>query len=64
MLWDLFFYYSFLYLAITPLLISDLLINHEVTRLKKMTLSGGNELAELISLSLIGLKVMVFDEMI
>ena len=45
-----------------PLLTSDLLIDQEVTRLKEVTLSGGNELADLVGSSLVGLRVVAFEE--
>ncbi len=45
-----------------PLLTSDLLTYQEVTRLKKVILSGGNELAVLVSSSPLGLKVVAFED--
>ena len=45
-----------------PLLASDLLIDQEVTRSKEVTLSSGNELADLVGLSSIGLRVVAFEE--
>ncbi len=42
-----------------PLLTSDLLTGQEVTRSKEVTLSGGNEL---VRSSLVGLRVMAFEE--
>ena len=45
-----------------PLLISDLLTDQEVTRSKEVTLYGGNELADLVGSSPIGLRVMAFEE--
>ncbi len=53
----------FLLLFFKPsLLISDLLTDQEVTKLKEMTLSGGNELADLIGSSPVGLRVVAFEE--
>ena len=43
-----------------PLLTSDLLTDQEVTRSKEVTLSGGNELADLVGSSPVGLRVMAF----
>ena len=43
-----------------PLLTSDLLTGQEVTRSKEVTLSGGNELADLVGSSPVGLRVMAF----
>ncbi len=40
----------------------DLRTDQEVTRSKEVTLSGGNELAVLIDLSPLDLKVVVFKE--
>ncbi len=45
-----------------PLLTSDLLTDQEVTRSKEVTLSGGNELADLVGSSLVSLKVVAFEE--
>ncbi len=45
-----------------PLLTSDLLTVQEITRSKEVTLSGGNELADLIGSSPVGLKVVAFEE--
>ena len=45
-----------------PLLTSDLLTDQEVTRSKEVTLSGGNELADLVGSSLVGLRVVAFEE--
>ncbi len=45
-----------------PLLTSDLLTGQEVTRSKEVTLSGGNELADLVGSSLVGLRVVAFEE--
>ncbi len=42
--------------------ISDLLTDQKVTRLKEVILSGGNELADLIGLSPVGLRVVAFEE--
>ncbi len=44
------------------LLISDLLTDQEVTKLKEVTLSGGNELADLVGSSPVGLRVVAFEE--
>ncbi len=50
-----------LLLFFQPLLLTlDLLTGQEMTRMKEVTLSGGNELAVLIGLSQGGLKVMAF----
>ncbi len=46
-----------------PLLTSDLLTDQELTRSKEVTLSDGNELAVLIGSSLVGLRVIAFEEM-
>lgn len=54
--------YSLLLFFQSPLLTSDLLTNQEVTRLKEVKLSGGNELANLVGSSLVGLRAMVFDK--
>ncbi len=43
-----------------PLLTSDLLTDQEVTRLKEVILSGDNELAVLVGLSPVGLRVIAF----
>ncbi len=45
-----------------PLLTSDLLTYQEITRSKEMTLSGGNELADLVGSSPIVLRVVAFEE--
>ena len=45
-----------------PLLISDLLTDQEVIRSKEVTLSGGNELADLVGSSPVGLRVVAFEE--
>ncbi len=45
-----------------PLLISDLLIDQQMTRSKEVTLSSGNELADLIGSSPVGLRVIAFEE--
>ncbi len=45
-----------------PPLNSDLLTDKKVTMLKEVTLSGGNELVDLIGSSPIDLKVVVFKE--
>ena len=45
-----------------PLLTSDLLTDQEVTRSKEVTLSGGNELADLVGSSPVGLRVVAFEE--
>ncbi len=55
--------FSFLLLFQLPLLTLDLLTDQEVTRSKKVTLSGGNELAVLVGLSPVGLRVMAFEEL-
>ncbi len=44
------------------LLTLDLLTDQEVTKLKEVTLSGGNELADLVGSSLVGLRIVVFEE--
>ena len=44
------------------LLTSDILTDQEVTRSKEVILSGGNELTNFISLSLIGLRVIAFEK--
>ena len=49
---------SFLLFFQLPLLTSDLLTDQEVTRSKEVTLSGGNELAVLVSSSPVGLRVV------
>ncbi len=54
--------FSLLLFFQTPLLTSNLLIDQEVTRSKEVTLSGSNELADLIGLSPVGLRVVVFEE--
>ncbi len=41
---------------------SDLLTDQEVTRSKEVTLSGGNELADLVGSSPVGLRVVAFEE--
>ncbi len=43
-----------------PILTLDCLTDQEVTRLKEVTLSGGNELAVLVGSSPVGLKVIAF----
>ncbi len=43
-------------------LTSDLLTDQEVTRSKEVTLSGGNELADLVGSSPVGLRVVAFEE--
>lgn len=49
----------FVLLFFQPLLfISDFLTNQELTSLKKMTLSSGNELADFVSSSFVGLKLI------
>ncbi len=45
-----------------PLLNSDLLTDHKVTKSKKVTLSGSNKLVDLIGLSPIGLRVVAFKK--
>ncbi len=45
-----------------PLLTSNLLTDQKVTRLKEVTLSGGNELAVLIGSSPVGQRVVAFEE--
>ncbi len=45
-----------------PLLTSDLLTDQEMTRSKEVTLSGDNELADLVGSSPIGLRVVAFEE--
>ena len=54
--------FSFLLFFQPPLLTSDLLTDQEVTRSKKVTLSGGNELADFIGLSPVSLRVVAFEE--
>ncbi len=44
------------------LLTLELLTDQEVTKLKEMTLSGSNELADLVDSSLVGLRVIAFEE--
>ncbi len=44
------------------LLTLDLLTDQEVTRLKEVTLSNGNKLVVLVGSSLIGLRVVAFEE--
>ena len=64
-LWDSLFHYSsnFCFSSRTSnILISDLLTDQEVIKSKRGTLSGSNELANLISLSLIILRVMAFEK--
>ncbi len=43
-------------------LTSDLLTDQEVTRSKEVTLSGGNEPADLVGSSPAGLRVVAFEE--
>ncbi len=45
-----------------PLLTSDLLTDQEITWSQEVTLSGGNELADLEGSSLVGLRVVAFEE--
>ncbi len=54
--------FSLLLFFQTPLLTSDLLTDQEVTRSKEVTLSGGNELADLVGSSPVGLRVVAFKE--
>ncbi len=44
------------------LLTSDFLTDQKMTKLKEVTLSGGNELADLVNLSPVGLRVVTFEE--
>ena len=44
-----------------PLLTSDFLTNHDMTRSKKVTFSGGNKLAVLVGLILVALRVITFE---
>ncbi len=46
-----------------PLLTSDLLTYQEVARLKEITLSGDNELANLVGSNPVGLRVVAFQEL-
>ena len=54
--------FSLLFFFQPPLLTSDLLTEQEVTRSKEVTLSGGNELADLVCSSSVGLRVVAFEE--
>ncbi len=45
-----------------PLLTSDLLIDQEVTKSKEVTLSDGNELADLVGSSPVGLRIVAIEE--
>ncbi len=52
-----------LLLFFQPLFLTlDLLIDQEVTKSKKVTLSGGNELADLVGSSFVGLRVLAFEK--
>ncbi len=54
--------FSLLFFFQPPLLTSDLLTDQKVTRSKEVTLCGGNELADLVSSSPVGLRVVTFEE--
>ncbi len=45
-----------------PLLTSDLLTDQEVTKSKEVTLSGGNEPADLVGSNPVGLRVVAFKQ--
>ncbi len=45
-----------------PRLTSDFLTDQEVTRSKEVILSDGNELADLVGSSPVGLRVIAFEE--
>ncbi len=44
-------------------LTSDLLTDQEVTKSKEVTLSGSNKLSDLADSSLVGLRVVAFQEL-
>ncbi len=65
MLWDSLFYYSSSPRSkpqTSDSLTSDPLTDQEVTRSKEMTVSGGNELADFVGLSPVGLREVAFEE--